>query len=133
LPGRLFWDYFLGFLARRLTMVGRGTKERERYWRGVIRDQKASGLSISAFCRERKVPEASFFSWRRKLTDRQRPVERKNTAAKFVALEVPPSPPVATRTGCEVVLPNGCRIIVSTQCDASWLREILGVLQEQSC
>ena len=120
-------------------MARRGSKERERYWRGVIRDQKASGRSISAFCREHKVPAASFFSWRRKLADRDRPVEREDaidvedTAAKFVSLELPPSPPAARRTGCEVVLPNGCRIIVPTQCDAGWLREILGALQEQSC
>jgi len=55
-------------------MVRRG-KERDRYWRGVIRDQKTSGLSISAFCRERKVPAASFFNWRRKLAERDRSVE----------------------------------------------------------
>jgi len=119
-------------------MARRGSKERERYWRGVIRDQKASGRSISAFCREHEVPAASFFSWRRKLADRDRAGELENadehedTAAKFVPIELP-SPPAATRTGCEVVLPNGCRIIVPTQCDAGWLREILGALQEQSC
>ena len=120
-------------------MARRGSRERERYWRGVMRDQEASGLSISAFCRERQVPAASFFSWRRKLADRDQsgereaPIQREDTAAKFVSLELPLSPPGATRTGCEVVLPNGCRLIVSAQCDAGWLREILGALQEGSC
>ena len=118
-------------------MARRYSKEREKYWRGLVRDQKASGLSISAFCRERKVPAASFFNWRRKLVDRDRPGEAasqdKDAAAKFVSLELPPSPPAATRTGCEVVLPSGCRIIVPTQCDAGWLREILEALQERSC
>ena len=113
-------------------MARGGSKDRERYWRGLIRDQKASGLSISAFCRERKVPAASFFNWRRKLAERFDPVEREDTTAKFVSLELPP-PPGTARTGCEVVLPNGCRIIVPTQCDAGWLREILGALQESSC
>ena len=112
-------------------MVRRGGKERERYWRGVIRNQKTSGLSISGFCREHKVPAASFFNWRRKLAARERSVELENAAAQFVALELPPSP-AATRSGCEVVLPNGCRIIVPTECDAGWLREILGALQESS-
>ena len=107
--------------------------ERVRYWRGVMRDQKASGLSISAFCRERNVPAASFFNWRRKLAERKRPVELEDVAAKFVALELPPSPPASTRPGCEVVLPNGCRLIVPTQCDTSWFREILVALQESSC
>ena len=113
-------------------MARRGSEERERYWRGVILDQRTSGLSISAFCRERKVPEGSFFNWRRKLSERQveRPVKFEDAAAKFVSLELPPSPPAATRSGCEVVLPNGCRLIVPMQCDAGWLREILGALQE---
>ncbi len=113
-------------------MVRRRRKDREQYWRGVIRDQKASGLSISAFCREREVPAASFFSWRRKLADRRRADERENTAAKFVPIELP-SPPAATRSCCEVVLPDGCRIIVPTQFDAESLREILMVLKEQPC
>ncbi len=120
-------------------MARRYNKEREEYWRGLVRDQKASGLSISAFCRERKVPAASFFNWRRKLADRDRPVElkavkgHKDTAAKFVSLELPPSPPATSRVGCEVVLPNGCRLIVPMQCDAGWLGEILGALQEKTC
>ncbi len=120
-------------------MARRYSKEREKYWRGLVRDQKASGLSISAFCRERKVPASSFFNWRRKLADRDRPGElkvanqNKDTAVKFVSLELPASPPAAARVGCEVVLPNGCRIIVPTQCDAGWLGEILGALQEKAC
>ena len=110
-------------------MARRGSEERERYWRGVILDQSASELSISAFCRDRKVSEGSLFNWRRKLSERQveRPVEFEDAAAKFVSFELPPA---ATRSGCEVVLPNGCRLIVPMQCDAGWLREILGALQE---
>ena len=114
-------------------MARQVNKERERYWRGVIQDQKSSGLSISAFCRERKVPAASFFNWRRKVAERERAVEHKDVATKFVALELPPSPPAATRSGCEVVLPSGCRIIVPIQCDAVWLGEILRTLQESPC
>jgi len=115
-------------------MVRRGRLDRERYWIGVIRDQQASGLSISAFCRERQVSSASFFSWRRKLAEcrREGAIEPEETAAKFVPLEIP-APPAHPRAGCEVVLPDGCRIIVPSQCDAGWLGEILGVLQERSC
>ena len=108
-----------------------GSKERERYWHGIFRDQKSSGLPISTFCRDRRLSEGSFFNWRRKLSER--PVEVEEAAAKFVSLELPPSPPAATVTGCEVVLPSGCRIIVPTQCDVGWLREILTALQERAC
>ncbi len=35
---------------------------REQHWRGILSDWKASGLSISAFCRTRDVSEASFYT-----------------------------------------------------------------------
>lgn len=121
-------------------MARRRNLERERYWRAVIREQGASGLGISAFCREREVPLSSFFQWRRKLKDRQAQDEpelcngtpRKAPVAKFVPVQLSP-PPMTTRAGCEIVLADGCRVIVPTQCDATWLGEILGVLQERAC
>ena len=126
-------------------MTRRQNLERQEYWQGVIRQQGNSGLSISAFCRDHEVAEGSFFYWRRKLTKRQpqkgaagkdkgprqsRP--RKNTAAEFVPIEIP-APSGTSGANCEVVLPDGCRIIMPTECDAGWLREILGVLGERSC
>lgn len=109
-------------------MTRHGNSERETFWQGVIREQESSGLSISAFCRKRGVSEASFFSWRRRLTPR----DRNDTAGKFVPLKLD-AQAMATRPGCEVVLPDGCRIIVPIQCDANWLREILEALQGSSC
>jgi transposase-like protein len=105
-----------------------------------IREQRASGLGISAFCREHEVPLSSFYQWRRKLQERQakdEPVPGNNTpledpVAKFVPIQLP-SPPTAMRAGCEIVLANGCRVIVPTQCDATWLGEILATLKEGAC
>ena len=136
-------------------MMSQRRSERERYWREVMREQRASGMSVAAFCRERGVSVTSLYKWRGKLklrstidptTDRGelaidgpvREVAMRNgeptetTLAKFVPVELP-LPSTAKRTGCEVVLPDGCRIIVSTQCDASRLREILEVLQGRAC
>lgn len=115
-------------------MARRGSMERRRHWSKVIRDQKASGLSISEFCRQREVSTASFYNWRRKLAELEleSSTERNETAAKFVPIEIS-APPAVARAGCEVVLPDGCRIIVPTQCDAGWLGEILATLQERSC
>ena len=121
-------------------MARRENLERERHWRGVIREQGASGLGISAFCREREVPLSSFFYWRRKLKARQAkdaPIPgnrsaREESEAKFVPIQLG-TPPMATGAGCEIVLADGCRVIVPTQCDATWLVEILGALQERAC
>jgi hypothetical protein len=125
-------------------MTGRQSLEREEYWQGVMRQQESSGLSISAFCRKQKVAEGSFFYWRRRLIKRQprkgavakkpprqsRP--RKNTTATFVPVDIP-TPSSTSGARCEVILPDGCRIIMPMQCDAGRLRDILGVLGEWSC
>ncbi|MCP4002861.1 MAG: transposase [bacterium] len=121
-------------------MARRRNLERDRYWRGVIREQRASGLGISAFCREHEVPLSSFFQWRRKLQERQHQDEpaagrseaQEDSVAKFVPVQLH-SPPTATRAGCEIVLADGCRVIVPTQCDATWLGQILATLKEGAC
>ena len=129
-------------------MAQRRSMDREGHWRSLMSKQEASGMSISAFCRQHEVPESSFYNWKRKLKQRRREdastredkvtspgitrysAARQNTAAKFVPVDLP-TPPAIKSTSCEVVLPDGCRIIVSSQCDPGWLREIIQVVQEQ--
>ena len=38
-------------------------------WRGIIQRQVERGVSVSVFCREENVPQASFYHWRRKLRE----------------------------------------------------------------
>jgi len=47
----------------------------------MILDQQTSGLSISAFCRERKAAAAGFFRWRKKLAERRRETEAVSTTS----------------------------------------------------
>ncbi len=149
-------------------MTQRRNLEREGHWQVVIREQQASGLSVSAFCRQHEVPLSSFYKWKRKLKERRGDTSingeesrlvrdatmpqgpptsadpshdntpRNNTAAKFVPLDLRehwglPTPPTGQPTRCEVVLPDGCRIMVPSQCDPGWLREILQVVEERAC
>lgn len=113
-------------------MAGRRRGERERYWRQVLRDQAASGLSISAFCREHEVSPASFFSWRRKLAAHDGAGEE--IAAKFVPIELGATTSLAAgQPGFEVTLPNGLRVQVPSPFDAAALRELLDVLGGAAC
>ena len=110
-----------------------GHSERERFWGGVILEQEASGLAVSAFCRKRDLSQSSFYRWKRTLRqceheDAAAKSVRENTVAKFIPVALD-APTTTTRSGCEVVLPDGCRIIVPIECDANWLREILEVMQ----
>ena len=70
-------------------------------WREILRRQTESGLSVAAYCRRSKIPQASFYSWRRKLRD----------AATFTEVQVTPEPsPVAD--ALELISPGGHRIVV---------------------
>ena len=57
--------------------------EKEEFWRLVLNEHAASGLSVRAFCNRQAVSEASFYFWRRELTIRD---EQSN--------EVPDSPAI---------------------------------------
>ena len=104
-------------------MARRRDPDREGYWRGILADQRTSGLSIAAFCRRRQISEASFFNWRRRLA---RPAAPNDFVAVNVAL------PQLAPCSCEVTLPNGCRVTVPPGFDPVSLKEILAALSQWS-
>ena len=73
-------------------MLGAMSKSRDASarWRGIVAQQQASGLSVAVLCRRARVPQSSFFAWRRKL----------GYAVTFAEVQVastpvPPEPPRA--------------------------------------
>ena len=46
------------------------SNEKEEFWRLVIEEHGASGLSVRAFCEREGVSEPSFYAWRKRLRDR---------------------------------------------------------------
>ena len=46
--------------------------EREQFWRLAIEEHAQSGLSAREFCRRESISEPSFYSWRRRLSGRER-------------------------------------------------------------
>jgi hypothetical protein len=112
--------------------------ERERYWRGVIKKQRASGLSVAEFCRRNDVADALFYRWRRRLAEldaRQdlhpKPAERINgdreAAARFVPIQLPPPPVPAC---FEIIRPDGLRVLVPSTFEGEALRELLRAIEE---
>ena len=49
-------------------------------WRSIFADQEASGESQKAYCRAKGIAYSTFSYWRRKLKNRQRPLESGNHA-----------------------------------------------------
>ncbi len=97
-------------------------------WRKIVRGQADSGLSVAAYCRRTRVPQSSFFAWRRKLRD----------AATFaeVRLIAPTSGPdraerVSASDGAlEVRLPNGRGVLVRPGFDRRTLLALVTTLEQ---
>jgi transposase-like protein len=84
-------------------MVRRPDLGLAQQWRELISQQPDSGMTINAFCEFHQISNASFYQWRRKLSESSRA-----TNDQFVRVEVlrdPPSePPVRVQLPCGAVL-----------------------------
>jgi hypothetical protein len=86
----------------------RNARDLAERWRAVFRDQRSRGLS-AAFCRQARVPQASFYAWRRRLHDgavtaggalmrRTSTKPSRNEDATFVEIKLPGNNPQAYLT-----------------------------------
>ena len=98
-------------------------------WRKVIQQQRASGLSVAAFCRRSGVPQASFYAWRRKLENEVNFAEVKLPAGVILKS----GGVSATDTGeIELRLPFRRCVVVRPGFDRQTLVELLQVLEASS-
>lgn len=98
----------------------RGVRQpRREYWSQVIGEQKASGLSIRAFCKQRGISDHSFYAWRRRLSAAP--------AVRFAEVETIASP--ASADALELVLATGTRLLIPNGVDAATLRIVLDALR----
>jgi transposase-like protein len=121
---------------------GKGRSGRgEAYWRRIVRQQGAGGLTVREFCRRSDLRESTFYFWRRELLRREASQQgqahgRPPSKAAFV--------PVCVTTGAvewaahedtldapphiEIVLAGGRRIHVTAPVDRQALADVVAVL-----
>ena len=91
-------------------------------WRGLVAEQKRSGQSVAAFCRERGISAPQLFAWKKRLSQA--------AMQQFVPVQVVDAdqPPAA---GCaiEIRLSGGHRILVEPGFDAAHLRAVVAALE----
>ena len=98
-------------------------------WRNLISEQGRSGQSVAAFCRERGLPNAYFFYWKKRL---------RQAATPFVAVQIANAKQAPARaalsTTIEVRLSHGRSrsLVVAPNFDADHLRGLLAVLESGS-
>ena len=101
-------------------------EERRELWRQRVQQQKSSGQTVRAFCREHKLGEHSFYLWRRQLGSvAEKPIRFAlvETATKLAETHPP------RHTQLELILKGGERLQIPA--DAATLRLVLKVLRER--
>jgi len=138
-------------------MARKGQRDpgRERFWRGVLRRQRGSGLTVKGFCRQERLSEASYYFWRREIARRdqeqpsrpRRPRRERGTVAglraragKSPAVRLPLFQELAIQgvaspaeRGLEILLPDGCRVRVPVGVDRGLLADVLHALEAGQC
>lgn len=105
-------------------------KDASTRWRKLLEDQRASGLPISAFCRERGIAASSLFAWRRRLADGA-------SMFKPVKMVVTPGPTVrgggagdgGGDAAIELYLPGERRLIVRRGFDRQLLLDVIHAME----
>jgi hypothetical protein len=98
------------------------------FWRDLIERWKTSGQSIAAFCDTHRVSQATFYSWRKRLTAQSRPTTAlPSPTPKFAAVRVVPDPTV------EVVFPSGLIVRIPIGDDAAVVARLVAALQGVPC
>jgi len=95
--------------------------QRRRYWSKLVAKQEASGQKARPFCRERGIPEYSFYKWRRRL--------RQADTVQFALLETAPATVAIPESALELMLPNGERLRIANGVDAATLRLVLDAVR----
>ena len=70
--------------------------QRRRYWSKLVAKQEASGQKARPFCRERGIPEYSFYKWRRRL--------RQAETVEFALLETAPATVSIPESALELIV-----------------------------
>ena len=95
----------------------------EKKWTELIRQQQQSGLSVSAFCRDRGFSDQALYYWRKRLSGRER--------VRF-ALVAAGAATTSEHAPIELLLASGDRLRIAPGTDALTLRTVLNVLREHA-
>ena len=95
----------------------------DKKWAELIRQQVRSGISVSAFCRDRGFSDRTFYNWRKRLS---------GSGPVSFALVQAGSPATGNYASLELLLVSGDRLRIAPGAGAATLRTVLNVLRERA-
>jgi hypothetical protein len=102
---------------------------RENMWRQRHQRQRASGLSVAAFCTRECISPAAFYAWRNRLAAQSLPAIPERPL--FVPLDLDSSPrqmDALLSRRVEVELPHHVRVRLDTIPEPEWLCRVVAGL-----
>jgi hypothetical protein len=100
---------------------------RAEFWRQVVVRQRSSGLSIHRFCVKENLATATFFAWKRRLSQE---AGSRAAAVNFAPVHVVAEEALAAAAGTiEILLLRDRRIRVTGVVDRQQLSAVLAVLE----
>ena len=121
---------------------GERDRDKERFWRSILRQWRQGGQSIRDFCAAHHLAEPTFYAWRRTIAQRDDQARRQRHPDRhdsnpgqpdFVLLRLADPvalDPVAHTATLEVVVAGQRLVRVPVGFDAATLRQLLDVLEE---
>lgn len=114
---------------------------KERYWREVIDGWRRSGGSVRQWCSQRQISEPSFYCWRRTLSERDAPVDRKQPVPRksrdkcapraMIPVEIVSPSSQQQLAPLEIILDGGIHLLIRAHCQSALLRETLAALRPE--
>ena len=99
-------------------------EERRVQWRGLLADQVASGQTVTAWCRERRIEKNTFYGWRKRLS------AEPTSSPEFIPLTLTPD---ASFASSSLTLTVGLvSVSIAPGFDPNLLADVLCVLEARS-
>ncbi|MCE5340154.1 MAG: hypothetical protein LLF92_03390 [Planctomycetaceae bacterium] len=113
-----------------MSMEQKSDTDQQQFWQMAIETWKSSGLSVRQFCANEKITEASFYSWREKLTcggnNENKHDKPKFSESEFIEVTIPQNNSAAI----ELLLTSGSVLKIPAGIDAKTLTTIISVLHQ---
>lgn len=115
-------------------MAGESKVLRERYWHKLWTDWKASGQTLTEFCRRREVAPSSFWSWNKRFAVE----EKKKGESVFLPIRLTPCSVVAQEgtpgnSAIEILVADRYQVKVTGQFTPAVLDSVIAVLEGRIC
>ena len=99
---------------------------KEAYWREVLKQFSASGLSVREFCKREQITESAFYAWRRTIGERN---DARTSGPAFVPAVV--TKEAASESTIAIELAGGCVLRFSGANATEQLADLIMAMQSR--